>query len=329
MNSYGMFPTMSKYSSSSASGNYWSGLNLSTSAGSGAVAGSIAGPVGSVIGGLIGAAGSLIGTSMSNKASAKAQEESNRLQKEYAQNQIQWRVEDAKKAGIHPLYALGAQGISYQPLQSADVNGIAEAAQSVNRGLSSAGMQMQQMAIAQQELATQRQAIENELLQKQLQQADYVTMQEALNTKSMFDIEKIKTTAGAPYSRAQTNEYYNSHFYDPYSGAVLGYTQRPESEMNWVEKAIDGVRGSYYANDKVKDLNKLNKNKYMLGVVLSGRTGLELVPIEKSKANIADKFVNAMIDVSRDSYNFIKKAPGKIKKFLRSSGPRPVKGLDY
>lgn len=41
------------------------------------------------------------------------------LQREFAQNSIQWRVNDAKAAGIHPLYALGAQGSSYTP-QSLD-----------------------------------------------------------------------------------------------------------------------------------------------------------------------------------------------------------------
>lgn len=34
-------------------------------------------------------------------------------QKKMAQNQIQWRVADAKKAGIHPLYALGAAPMHY------------------------------------------------------------------------------------------------------------------------------------------------------------------------------------------------------------------------
>ena len=37
------------------------------------------------------------------------------LQKEFAQNSIQWRTADAKKAGIHPVAALGSQGISYNP----------------------------------------------------------------------------------------------------------------------------------------------------------------------------------------------------------------------
>lgn len=37
-------------------------------------------------------------------------------QKEALQNSIQWRVADAVKAGVHPLYALGAQPFSTQPV---------------------------------------------------------------------------------------------------------------------------------------------------------------------------------------------------------------------
>lgn len=37
------------------------------------------------------------------------------LQKEFAQNSIQWRVNDAKAAGLHPLYGVGASGTSYSP----------------------------------------------------------------------------------------------------------------------------------------------------------------------------------------------------------------------
>lgn len=37
------------------------------------------------------------------------------MQKQFAQNGIQWRVADAKAAGIHPLYALGAQLPTYSP----------------------------------------------------------------------------------------------------------------------------------------------------------------------------------------------------------------------
>lgn len=53
------------------------------------------------------------------EAVIKAQKEMNyanmELQKEFAQNSIQWKVQDAKKAGIHPLAALGASGYTAAP----------------------------------------------------------------------------------------------------------------------------------------------------------------------------------------------------------------------
>lgn len=39
-------------------------------------------------------------------------------QKEFAQNSIQWRTEDAKKAGLHPMAALGVSPSSYTPAYS-------------------------------------------------------------------------------------------------------------------------------------------------------------------------------------------------------------------
>lgn len=41
------------------------------------------------------------------------------LQREFAQNGIRWRVEDAKAAGLHPLAAIGAAGASYSPVVTA------------------------------------------------------------------------------------------------------------------------------------------------------------------------------------------------------------------
>jgi len=43
-----------------------------------------------------------------------------RLQREFAQNSIRWKVNDAKMAGIHPIYALGGQGTSFSPMYSSD-----------------------------------------------------------------------------------------------------------------------------------------------------------------------------------------------------------------
>lgn len=70
--------------------------------------------IGAGISGAFGIGQSLMNQSSADKDRALAAKQYDH-QKEFAQNSIQWRVNDAKKAGIHPLYALGSQGISYAP----------------------------------------------------------------------------------------------------------------------------------------------------------------------------------------------------------------------
>lgn len=48
--------------------------------------------------------------------SVEAQQDKNiAFQKEFAQHGVRWRVEDAKAAGVHPMYALGASGAAFAP----------------------------------------------------------------------------------------------------------------------------------------------------------------------------------------------------------------------
>lgn len=42
--------------------------------------------------------------------------ENMQMQERFAQSGIRWRVQDAMEAGLHPLYALGGQPISYSPV---------------------------------------------------------------------------------------------------------------------------------------------------------------------------------------------------------------------
>lgn len=75
-----------------------------------------------MLGNLISAGASILGGFMNRDAAreAQAQTQANLQQqylnqKEFAQQGIKWRVNDARRAGIHPLYALGAQTSSYTP----------------------------------------------------------------------------------------------------------------------------------------------------------------------------------------------------------------------
>lgn len=76
-----------------------------------------------MIGPLLSAGASLIGGFLGKSSQDKANEIAQQnaanniaLQREFAQNSIQWRVQDAAKAGVHPLYALGASTTSFSPV---------------------------------------------------------------------------------------------------------------------------------------------------------------------------------------------------------------------
>lgn len=89
------------------------------------IAAGIAGAVGSVLGG--------------NKEASR--------QKKFAQNQIQWRVMDAQKAGIHPLYALGASPIQYSPSAVGDLGGaLSDMGQNITRARMAAADRKERMA---------------------------------------------------------------------------------------------------------------------------------------------------------------------------------------
>lgn len=104
-----------------------------------------------IIGGsLIGAGSSLVGGLMGrdanrdHNAQAAAQAAANMaMQREFAQNGIRWKVEDAKAAGIHPLYALGASTPSFSPVSLGTApdqsmsTAMADMGQNISRAVSS------------------------------------------------------------------------------------------------------------------------------------------------------------------------------------------------
>lgn len=120
---------------------------------------------------IIGAGASILGGVLSDRSNRKVAESTNEqareiseqqiaLQREFAQSGIRWRVEDARAAGLHPLFALGGNAASYSPQamqlmtpdQSGLGRGLAEAGQSVSRSIQAQQTQAQR-AITQASLA--------------------------------------------------------------------------------------------------------------------------------------------------------------------------------
>jgi len=89
---------------------------------------------------LIGAAGSIAGGLLSGGDDARDINNRNiKIQKQFAKNQIQWKVNDAKAAGLHPLFALGSSTnfspANVMPGQSNMGSAVADAASHIARGV--------------------------------------------------------------------------------------------------------------------------------------------------------------------------------------------------
>lgn len=114
----------------------------------------------SILGALGSIAGAAVGLSNASKQS--------KLQEKFAKRAIQWKVADAKAAGIHPLYALGAQTTSYSPVSVGDVSsGLSNAGQDISRAVEAARSPEDRVNTYQrtvEALTLKRMSLENDLL---------------------------------------------------------------------------------------------------------------------------------------------------------------------
>lgn len=135
-----------------------------------------------MIGDLISAGANLIGGFLNREQSedfnANQQYQALRneaLQKEFATQGIRWKVADAKAAGIHPLYALGANTVSYSPVSvggSPDTSlgsAVASAGQDVSRAMDATRTAAERgEAVVSTKLQLENQGLQNDLLRTQI-----------------------------------------------------------------------------------------------------------------------------------------------------------------
>lgn len=139
-------------------------------------------------GSVIGAAGGIASSILGGNSQKKANEQNLQLareqiayQKELHQNQIQWRVNDAKAAGLHPLAALGVSSMSYSPVSGsavgADYSGVGQSLQQMGQDIDRARMagldrEERKKALALQDtqtaLALKNQELNNQILEQEL-----------------------------------------------------------------------------------------------------------------------------------------------------------------
>lgn len=126
-----------------------------------------------MLGAIIGAATSLGAGLLQRKDNAKAQEQDYQRQKEFAQSGITWKVEDARRAGIHPAVALGAQTASFSPIGVGDTGTgqMAQAGQDISRAIDTTRTATSRISAFDQTvrgLTLQKMGLENELLASQV-----------------------------------------------------------------------------------------------------------------------------------------------------------------
>lgn len=139
--------------------------------------------LGSLISGLGSLAGGLIGGSMDATAADNLADQAWDRQKKMLTNQIQWRVTDANKAGIHPLAALGLNPASGPDAGviggSGFASGLAQAGQdigdAIGRGLAPADRVANQMTA----LQLERAKLENDLIKSQIVSQKVRSVQQA------------------------------------------------------------------------------------------------------------------------------------------------------
>lgn len=155
-------------------------------------AGSILGAAGGVVGSLLGA-NSNDRANDANMAFAREQLE---YQKELAKNQIQWKVEDAKKAGLHPMAALGLSSMSYSPVSAgqvgADYSGIGNSLMSMGQNIDRASMAAKDREQQERALALQERQADLQLENMKLQN-DYIREQIATSM-----VNRLRSFARAP-----------------------------------------------------------------------------------------------------------------------------------
>lgn len=117
---------------------------------------------------------SLVGGLIGNQQKKEGQQQEIENQREFAQNGIRWKVEDATRAGVHPNVALGAPTSQYVPVGLGDNDTAASfsaAGQDISRAVSATSTSPERASAyvkATENLTLERMGLENELLRAQI-----------------------------------------------------------------------------------------------------------------------------------------------------------------
>ena len=242
----------------------------------------IAGPA---IGGVLGTVGSLIEGSKNRKFQKQqfgrevdfAREQAD-IQKEFAQKAVQWKTDDARKAGIHPLAAMGANTMSFtpqsvgSPSMSGTEYGFEKMGQNLGRVINKA-MNSHEREFNRLKLDNMRKR--NELLDAEINSKNAVTNQ-IQSDPPMANVQKSPSqqtmaAVGAPNQEAGIKN--SQAFIDVGNGSLMPVPAKDPKELtedNLIPQTLHSASiygGAYAGSGKpsksfLKAINKRYKKKY-------------------------------------------------------------------
>lgn len=201
-------------------------------------------------GGLLSGIGSIVGGLFGSESQQDANNANAALQYDFAKNGIQWKVADAKAAGVHPLFALGAQTNMASPSYVGDSvlpGALSQAGQDIGRAIDATRSKSDRFSARMQALQVQRGELENQLLASQIAKLN------ASPNPSMpvGDEFMIPGQGNSPLVRTDPSRITSSRSGDasmeaaPPSPAVKQFINRDGSIMNWpsqdAKNAIEDV----------------------------------------------------------------------------------------
>lgn len=126
------------------------------------------------------------------------------LQREFAKNGIQWRVEDARKAGLSPLAALGSGGASFSPVSvgsvapdfDSTVPYLGQMGQNISRAVRATASEKTRQELEMGELQLDNMRLDNQLLQMRINQMSQIGPPVPTEPRVMPDTGYTKTLGG-------------------------------------------------------------------------------------------------------------------------------------
>lgn len=192
--------------------------------------------IGDIIGGLMGQEEA----EDNRNATREANAQNAALQREFAQNGLQWKVEDARKAGINPVYALGAQS---NPAMASFMPAVADSG--IGDAISRAGSSLQRASEAGQ---TAMQRLQERLLTVQIEGQEIENARRA---------SQLALTTGAQRNPPFPDAAGSSTVPITAKGTHIDYGALPSPEIaeimesdpiSWIAlQGINGVNNARYA----------------------------------------------------------------------------------